>query len=306
MESATLRRAPLSGQIQAALIALLLAFAIGGWVLTDERMAGMDMGPGGELSRITLTLDGAVGGLGWFLGVWTVMMAAMMFPSISPMVVAFAGIQPASRRRAEATGLTAVFVAGYLVAWTGVGLAGYLLIELVRSMDLGFLAWDSGGPYFAGGVIVAAALYQLSPLKGACLRRCREPQRFLAEHWRPGAAGALRTGLAHGGYCVGCCWALMAVLFAVGVMSITWMAFVAALIAAEKLLPSPAVTSRGIAVLVVGLGIAVALLPEDVPGLTVPGSPEAMEAMEAMEGMEGMESTESMQPMGMDNHMEEK
>jgi predicted metal-binding membrane protein len=285
VESATLRRPPLSGQIQAALVALLLAFAIGGWVLTDERMAGMDMGPGGEL-----------GGLGWFLGIWVVMMAAMMFPSISPMVVAFAGIQSASRPRAEATAFTALFIGGYLIAWTGVGLAGYLLIELARSIDLGFLAWDAGGPYVAGAVIVGAALYQLSPLKDTCLRHCRDPEGFLAEHRHAGAAGALRTGFAHGGYCVGCCWGLMAVLFAVGVMSISWMAFVAALIAGEKLLPSPVAAKRGVAVLLAALGIAVALVPEDVPGLTIPGSPEAMRAMEAM----GMES---MRPMGMEDHM---
>ena len=280
MESATLRHAPLSGQIQAALVALLLAFAIGAWVLTDGRMAGMDMGPGSEL-----------GGLGWFLGIWVVMMAAMMFPSISPMVVAFAGMQPTTRGRVAATGMTAIFVAGYLLAWSGVGLAGYLLIELVRSMDLGFLAWDAAGRYIAGGVIVAAALYQLSPLKDACLRRCREPQRFLAEHGSPGAAGALSTGLAHGGYCIGCCWALMAVLFALGVMSITWMAFVAALIAGEKLLPSATAASRVVAVLLVVLGIAVALTPREVPGLTVPDSSD-MPAMDSMQ----------MDSMGMDPH----
>jgi predicted metal-binding membrane protein len=271
MESAALRPAPLSGQVQAALVAVLMAFAIGAWLLTDERMAGMDMGPGGEL-----------GGLAWFLGVWVVMMAAMMFPPISPMVLAYAGIQSASRGRTQATGFTAVFVAGYLAAWTGAGLAGYLLIEPVRSLDLGFLGWDAAGPCVAGGVIVAAAVYQLSPLKDACLDKCREPQRFLAEHWRPGAAGALQTGLAHGGYCIGCCWALMAVLFALGVMSLAWMALVAALIALEKLLPSPATAMRGVAVLLAALGIAVALAPEHVPGLTVPGSGEAMGAMESM------------------------
>ena len=113
MESATLRPASLSGQVQAALVALLMAFAIAAWLLTDERMAGMDMGPGGEL-----------GGLGWFLGVWVVMMAAMMFPSLAPMVLAFAGADSAGRGRAAATGLTVAFVAGYLAAWSAAALAG--------------------------------------------------------------------------------------------------------------------------------------------------------------------------------------
>jgi predicted metal-binding membrane protein len=280
MESRTLEGAPsLSGQLQAALVALLLAFAVGAWVLSDERMAGMDMGPGGEL-----------GGLGWFLGVWVVMMAAMMFPSISPMILAFAGSKSARTGRAAASGLTVAFVAGYLVAWSAAGLAGYVLIELARSLELGFLEWDAAGPYVAGGVIVAAALYQLSPLKDTCLRHCREPQRFLSEHRASGAGGALRTGLAHGAYCVGCCWALMAVLFALGAMSIAWMALVAALIASEKLLPSATAPKHGVAVLLVALGIAVAAVPEDVPGLTIPGSIVAAGAMESM----GMESGSSM------------
>jgi predicted metal-binding membrane protein len=300
MESATLHGAPRSGQIQAALVALLLAFAIGGWVLSDERMAGMDMGPGSEL-----------GGLGWFLGVWVVMMAAMMLPSIAPIVIAFAGTRPGGRGQAEAGGLTLAFVAGYLSAWTAAGLAGYTLIELVRSLDLGFLDWEAAGPYVAGGMIAAAALYQLSPLKDACLRRCREPQRFLAEHRHPGPVGALRTGLVHGGYCIGCCWALMAVLFALGVMSLTWMAFVAALIGAEKLLPAPAAPRHGIAVLLAALGLAVALTPEDVPGLTVPASAEAMESMGPMGAAEPMggkgprTGAEPMGTLGVDNEKED-
>jgi hypothetical protein len=104
------------------------------------------------------------------------------------------------------------------------------------------------------------------------------------EHWRPGRTGALRVGLLHGCWCVGCCWALMAALFALGVMSIGWMAFIAALIAAEKLLPWGVATSRAIAVLLLVLGLSVAIRPASVPGLTLPDSPEAMKAMESMPG----------------------
>jgi predicted metal-binding membrane protein len=106
---------------------------------------------------------------------------------------------------------------------------------------------------------------------------------MLLEQWRPGRLGALRTGIAHGGFCVGCCWALMAALFALGVMSIVWMVFVTALIAAEKLLPWKVVANRGIAILLVVLGVAVALAPGSVPALTIPGSHEAMPAMHQME-----------------------
>jgi predicted metal-binding membrane protein len=262
MESASLRRAPpLPAAIQAGLIALLVAIAAASWALTDDRMGGMDMGPGTDL-----------GGLGWFIGVWLTMMAAMMFPSIAPMVVAHARIGGnLERGLAEAAGASALFVAGYLLSWGAIGALGYMIVEGVRSLDLGFLAWDDAGPYVAGGVIAGAALYQLTPAKDVCLRHCRDPELFLSSRWRSGRLGALRMGVDHGGYCIGCCWALMAALFALGVMSVGWMAFVAALIATEKLLPWRAVASLGIATVLVVLGIAVAFAPETVPGLTIPG-----------------------------------
>ena len=233
-------------------MALLVAIAAACWAITDDRMAGMDSGPGTDL-----------GGVGWFLGVWVTMMAAMMFASIAPMVLAYA------RNREGAA--TALFVTGYLLAWGAIGALGYMIVEGVRSLDFGFLAWEDAGRYVAGGVILAAALYQLTPLKDVCLRHCRDPVMFLREHWRPGRLGALRMGIDHGGYCIGCCWALMAALFALGVMSVGWMAFVAALIATEKLLPWKAAANRGVALVLLSLGIAVALAPEGVPGLTIPG-----------------------------------
>jgi predicted metal-binding membrane protein len=209
------------------------------------------MGPGTDL-----------GGLGWFAGVWVVMMAAMMLPSVAPAAVVEA--------RVQRTASTIPFLVGYLAAWAAAGLGAYVLVESVRSLDLGFLEWGRAGAYVAGGVIVAAAVYQLTPLKDACLRRCRQPLTQLADT-RPGPAGALRAGLEHGGFCVGCCWGLMAALFAVGVMSVTWMVVIAVLIGVEKLLPSKVVANRGIALLLLALGLAVAFVPESVPGLTVPG-----------------------------------
>jgi predicted metal-binding membrane protein len=124
-------------------------------------------------------------------------------------------------------------------------------------------------------VIVAAAIYQLTPLKDVCLSKCRSPFAFLLTAWRPGRVGALRMGLEHGGWCVGCCWALMAALIALGVMSVGWMLFVAALIAIEKLLPWKALANRSVAVLLAVMGLAVALAPERVPGLTVPSDAAA-------------------------------
>ena len=268
--SATLQRAPaLPTRIQVALVGLLLVLAGAGWAVTGDRMSGMDAGPGTDL-----------GGLGWFIVVWVTMMAAMMLPSIAPMVVAHARLQEARREpgRPAAIGANAWFVAGYLVAWTAAGLLGYAIFDGLRSLDLGLFAWDDAGRYVAGGVIVGAGLYQLSTPKDACLRHCRSPA-MLLRHWHPGRLGALRMGVEHGGVCIGCCWTLMAALFALGVMSVAWMAFVAALIAAERLLPWKAPAVRAVAAVLVVLGLAVAIAPEQVPALTIPGSDMEMPAM---------------------------
>jgi predicted metal-binding membrane protein len=276
MEAATFGRTPpRSGPVQLGLVASLLVVAAAAWAVTGDRMGGMDAGPGTEL-----------GGLGWFAVVWVTMMAAMMLPSIAPMVLAHARVQ---------IGATPAFVAGYLVTWAAVGMLGYALVEGVRSLELGVLAWDEAGPYVAGGAILAAAVYQLSQLKNRSLRRCRNPRAFVSWHWRAGPVGALRMGIEHGRVCVGSSWALMAALFALGVMSVAWMVLVAALIAAEKLLPRKEVASRGIAVLLAALAVAVAFAPEHVPGLTIPGSPAAKDAMEHM----GTESIEPARPMRM-------
>lgn len=231
-----------------------LVVAAGAWALTADRMAGMDGGPGTEL-----------GGLGWFAVTWLVMMTAMMLPALTPMVVAY------SRRARSSVGSVA-FGAGYLAAWLVSGLIAYGVFTAVRALDLGFLAWDDGGRYVAAGVVIAAGLYQLTARKDSFLRRCRERRTFVARHWHAGPLGALQMGLAHGADCVGASWALMAALFALGVMSLTWMALVAALIAAERLLPHA--TRRVVALVLVALGTAVAAAPGDVPRLTVPGTPQ--------------------------------
>ena len=228
---------------------LLLAVAAACWAITAQRMRGMDMGPGTDL-----------GGLGWFAVVWVTMMAAMMLPSLVPMATAYA----------RATSASLVFACGYLLTWLGAGLVAYAAIQGVRALNIGWLAWDEAGPYVAGGVILLAALYELTPLKSACLRHCRDPE-LLARRRRPGASGALRAGVEHGGFCVGSSWALMAALFAVGVMNVAWMVVVAALVAIEKLLPWDRVAIGTTMALVAVLGIAVAFAPAQVPGLTIPG-----------------------------------
>jgi predicted metal-binding membrane protein len=230
-------------------------------------MDGMDGGPGTDL-----------GTFGFYVTAWVVMMAAMMFPSIAPMVSVYSGLQ---RRRREAgksapAGATTLFVAGYLVTWTLVGVAAYVVFQSLRAADIEWLSWDRAGRYVAAGVLLLAAVYQLTPMKYACLRRCRGPLGFIIENWRDGLGGALRMGMVHGAWCVGCCWALMAALFALGVMSVGWMVLIAAFIAVEKLLPWRWVATYGVAAALAGLAVWVAVAPRDVPGLTIPGSPGAM------------------------------
>jgi predicted metal-binding membrane protein len=253
---------------------LVLAGALVTWVVAIERMEGMDAGPGTDL-----------GGVGWYLGVWVTMMAAMMLPSVAPMVVLFTRVSADRKRRNHAFVPTWVFLAGYLGMWTAFGLAAYGVFRLIRALDAGFLSWNAEGPWIAGGAIAAAGLYQLTPLKEICLRHCRTPLHFLVHGWREGRLGAVRMGAEHGAYCVGCCWGLMVVLFALGVMSVVWMAVVAGIIFAEKVVPYGARLTRPLAVALVSLGIWVAVAPASVPGLTEPGSAPMMQ-MEHMEQMD--------------------
>jgi predicted metal-binding membrane protein len=233
-------------------------------------MAGMDAGPGTD-----------PGAFGFYISTWVVMMAAMMFPSIAPMVLTYRGLQ-ARRRSGSVT--TALFVVGYLVVWATSGLIAYAALKAGRSLDGGLLSWHRGGRWVAAAALAAAAAYEFTPLKNACLARCRSPLGFLVGSWRQGFRGAFRMGLEHGAWCLGCCWLLMIGLFALGAMSLTWMIVITILIGLEKLLPGrrlgTAVVTTAVAVLAAGIAVA----PAEVPGLTMPGSPAAVRAMDSMDG----------------------
>jgi predicted metal-binding membrane protein len=239
------------------LITLLLVASLAAWLITIARMDGMDAGPGTDL-----------GAVGWYVGVWVTMMAAMMLPSAAPAVVLFTQVGAPRSRRGPLE--TVAFVAGYLGTWTAVGLLAYGAYRVIVDVEDGVLAWDRAGPYIAGGAVAAAGVYQLTPLKSLCLRHCRSPFHFLLAHRRPGPLRAVQSGARHGAFCVGCCAGLMLVLFAVGVMSVFWMVCVAAVIFAEKLLPGGALLARAIAIALVAFGIWIAVAPGSVPGLTEP------------------------------------
>ena len=178
------------------------------------------------------------------------------------------------------------FVGGYLLVWTAFGFVAYALFELLRSLDVDALSWSRGGRYAAAGVIAVAAVYQLTPLKDVCLAKCRSPLAFVVGSWRPGRVGAARMGIEHGAWCVGCCWALMATLFALGLMSITWTVAIAAVIALEKLLPWEAAPTAASPCCLIVLALGVALAPDDVPGLTIPADAEMPMDGAAMSSMD--------------------
>jgi predicted metal-binding membrane protein len=233
-------------------VTLLFGVAAVGWWWTLDELQGMDAGPWTGL-----------GAFGWFVGVWVVMMAAMMLPSVAPTVALYASL--ARERRPLAPLL---FAAGYLVTWAAAGVLAFALARAVA----GPLAWDRAGRWAAGVTLLAAAVYELTPLKDVCLSRCRSPLGFLLGSWRPGPSGALRMGARHGAWCVACCWALMLSLFALGVMSVAWMAFVAGLIAFEKLVPWRHVAVFGTAAALLALGLVMLAAPGALPGLTVPNA----------------------------------
>jgi predicted metal-binding membrane protein len=161
----------------------VLAGALVAWVVTVARMRGMDAGPGTDL-----------GGLGWYLGVWMTMMAAMMLPSALPMVFLFSRVSTERARRAQAFVPTWVFVAGYLATWLVYGLAAYGLARGIRATGAGFLGWNRSGPYVVGAAVAAAGLYELTPLKTMCLRHCRSPLHFVVTGWREGPAAHFAWG----------------------------------------------------------------------------------------------------------------
>jgi predicted metal-binding membrane protein len=251
MNTAASDRRPLP----ASTVFFLVAVAGVCWAVTVDRMRGMNMGPGTGL-----------GGLGWFAAVWVTMMAAMMLPSLSPMAVASVR---AAGGQLSTVARSAAFAAGYLLPWLAFGVLAYAVVQGGRSLELGFLAWNRVGQYLAAGVILGAARYELTAAKRKCLRHCRDSELLRC---RPGLGGAVMMGVEQGGFCVGCSGALMAALFAVGVMSIPWMFVIATLVAVEKLLPWQTIAVGSTAVGLALLGATIVVVPAHVPWLTIPVS----------------------------------
>ncbi|MGD9980231.1 MAG: DUF2182 domain-containing protein [Hyphomonadaceae bacterium] len=223
-------------------------------------MPGMEGMSGMAMPESTAPAPEAWTAGAWALivAMWWVMMIAMMIPSAAPTILLYARVHRHALAQESQTPLapTGAFAAGYLLVWLGFAIAAAVLHWTFERTGLVSAMMGAESRWLSGAVLIAAGLYQFSPLKALCLAHCRAPASFLSQQWRPGAAGALRLGAMHGAYCVGCCWVLMALLFVGGVMNLVWIAALAVLVLAEKLAPHGQWIGRGIGAALLAWGVA--------------------------------------------------
>ena len=250
--------------IVAGLLALVAVLA---WAFTIDQAQRMDAMEAAMWRDMNMSMNGMEPS--WTLAdalllfvMWSAMMAAMMVPGAAPMVAAFATINRRRRERAALYVPTAIFLLGYVIAWAGFSLIATALQWLLQTTGLVTTMMQSASYYFSAALFLAAGLYQFSSLKERCLNYCRSPDGFILSEWRDGAPGAMIMGLRHGLFCMGCCAALMVLLFAVAVMDLRWVAALTVLVTAEKLLPGAKFwcVAIGISLLAAGAGFAVAAL----------------------------------------------
>ncbi|HEX5387497.1 MAG TPA: DUF2182 domain-containing protein [Gemmatimonadales bacterium] len=234
-------------------VAALAALA---W-LALARMAGMTSGgatamPGAMAMPSTAPWGGAE--LASLIVMWAIMMVAMMAPAAAPLVLLYAGTMRRRATRGEPAVAAWVLLAGYLLVWIGFSALAGTAEWALHGAALVSPATLRAAPALAGGILIAAGLFQFTPLKSACLTHCRSPLHFLTTEWREGAFGALAMGARHGVWCLGCCWLLMALLFVAGVMNLAWVAAIAAFVLLERTVPGGAVAGRVVGALLVGWG----------------------------------------------------
>jgi predicted metal-binding membrane protein len=235
------------------------------WYLFQTRttMPGMDMSgmnnmPGMDMAGMAMPGPqewGATAILLLFV-MWTVMMVAMMVPSAAPMVLAFLSVNQRRQSAGRQFVPVGIFLAGYLAIWTAYSAVATLAQWGLHKATLLSPAMAATSPFLNGGLLIAAGIFQWTPLKHMCLRGCRSPLSFLMSEWRDGKAGAFIMGLRHGSYCVGCCWVLMALLFVAGVMNLLWVAVIAIFVMAEKTLPRGELLGHVTGAALVAAGVA--------------------------------------------------
>lgn len=245
------------------ILAGLLVLTVGAWVVLLWGASWPVMTVGG----LTMGLSGPL-----FVTMWVVMTVAMMFPSAAPMILTFAQISAGKRQRGQAHVPTWVFVGAYLLVWTLSGVVAYGAALLV-TQAVEQAAWVMDHASRIGGVVILlAGVYQLTPLKRACLTKCRTPRQFIMTSWRDGYGGAFRMGVEHGLFCLGCCWLLSVILFPLGIMNIAAMAVVTLVIFAEKTLPGGFFASRSIGGALIVIGLVILVAPALLPALPMTGT----------------------------------
>jgi predicted metal-binding membrane protein len=240
------------------ILGVLLVLAAAAWAELVWQGAGGDM---------NMAMDSPTMGLRapLFLAIWVIMMVAMMFPTAAPMIVTFHKVQAGKRQRGEAFVSTWIFVAAYLLIWGLSGVVAYAGALAAEAIAARTALSSATAARIGGGVLVVAGFYQFTPWKNICLSKCRTPISFIMTSWRDCAAGALRMGLLHGAYCLGCCWLLFVILFPLGIMNIAAMAVITLVIFAEKSLPWGPAVARAAAVALVVYGSAVVIAPRFLP-----------------------------------------
>ena len=205
------------------------------WLYLVNQARSMDM-PMSAAEMAAMTPQGPMGFLLTFL-MWLVMMIGMMLPSAAPMILLFNTVSRRHKEQGQPYVATSVFTFGYLLVWGGFSLVATIIQTGLNHAALLSPAMASTSPILGGALFIATGIYQWTPLKNACLGKCRSPLDFIMHHWRTGTRGAFLMGLIHGAFCLGCCWLLMGILFIGGVMNLMWVAGITAFLLVEKLLP---------------------------------------------------------------------
>lgn len=235
----------------------LVAIASLAWLYTILVASMGDGDMAGATSRMAMPHDQPWSGVDFLLmfAMWTVMMVAMMLPSTAPMILLFANVNRRHQQAQEPYLLTSLFAGSYVVVWAGFALIATLANWALHSSGLMTSMMGRALPLWGGGFLIAAGLYQFTALKYVCLNKCRSPLAFLMSEWREGRLGAFVMGLRHGTYCVLCCWALMALLFVLGVMNLAWIALLAGFVLVEKLATRGPWLGRASGLLLLGWGV---------------------------------------------------
>jgi predicted metal-binding membrane protein len=244
-----------------ALLAWLYLIRLAGQMTTMDGEMGdlMDM-PGIEVAASAGPWSDPILDFAILAAMWIVMMVGMMLPAAAPTILLFSALE--HKRAGDSGGRTALFVGGYFLAWAAFSvMAAAAQVALSQAGLVSAMEMASTSAVFGGAIFLLAGVYEFSPLKGRCLTHCRSPVEWIARHHRPGAAGALQMGMEHGAYCVGCCFVLMLLLFAGGVMNLLWVAALAAIVLAQKVLPGGVFLARGVGVALVAVGLAMMAWP---------------------------------------------